>query len=91
MATKAAAAEVPAAQTDVEYRVWYNAPDGVRRSLNAIDQAGVQQIIDDVHADENRRQLLAQSVGLSVPETELGFEIVKVTTTTEQVDFDKLT
>jgi hypothetical protein len=74
------------AETTVEYHVWYDAPDGVRRSMNALDAEGIQQIISDVHEDEKRRQILAASVGLSVPANEFNFEIFEVTTKIEQVD-----
>jgi hypothetical protein len=69
--------------TTTEYVVWYDAPDGARRSMNATDQAGVQQIIADLHADEDKRQLLAQSVGLSVPAHDYNITVTEVTTTTK--------
>jgi hypothetical protein len=69
----------------VEYSVWFNAPDGVRRELRAIDSAGVQQAIADIHANEDQRQVLAASVGLNVPDADLGIEVFKTTTTTELV------
>jgi hypothetical protein len=74
------------ADTNTEIQVWFDTPDGVRRSMNALDEAGVQQIIADLHEDENRRQLLAQTVGLSVPPHEYNFSYTKITTTTEEVD-----
>lgn len=77
----------PEEGTTVEYHVWYNAPDGARRSLNALDDDGVQQIFSDVNADEERRQLLAQTVGLTVAAIEPGFAVYRVTTTVEQVEY----
>jgi hypothetical protein len=84
MATKAT--EPSSTPATVEFSIWYNSPDGVRRELRALDKDGVTQAIADIHADENRRQQLAASVGLHVDPLELGIEIFKTTTTTEQVE-----
>lgn len=81
MAAKATPA--PTGDTTTEFQVWYDAVDGARRSANALDKAGVEQVIADLHADEDRRQLLAATVGLSVPEHEYHFEVLEVTTTTK--------
>ena len=81
MATKTATN----ANTAVEYSIWYNTPDGVRRELRALDTAGVQQAIADIHAIEDQRQALGASVGFHVDPLELGVEILKITTTTEPV------
>jgi hypothetical protein len=75
----------PDTTTTTEYSVWYNSPDGVRRELRAEDDAGVQDAIASIHSDEDQRQALAASVGLSVPALDLGIEVFKTTTTVEQV------
>jgi hypothetical protein len=69
-----------------EYRVWYDAVDGARRSLNAEDEAGVQQIIADLDADEARRQLLATTVGLTTEPHDYNIAAEKVTTNSTPVD-----
>jgi hypothetical protein len=69
-----------------EYVVSYDAVDGVTRTANALDKDGVQQIIADLHEDENRRQLLAQSVGISVDPHEYNFTVTEVTTTTKPAE-----
>jgi hypothetical protein len=74
-----------APESTTEFQVWYDASDGARRSANAEDEAGVQQIVSDLTEDENRRQLLAQTVGLYVDPHEYNFQILKVTTTAEEV------
>jgi len=82
----AKATQQDTSNTAVEYSVWYNSPDGVRRELRAVDDAGVQDAIASIHANENQRQALAASVGLTVPDIDLGIEIFKTTTTTEKVE-----
>jgi hypothetical protein len=74
-----------AGDTTTEYQIWYDAPDGVRRSMNATDQAGVQQIIADLHAEDDRRQLSAQSVGLTIDPHDYNVTVTEVTTTTTPV------
>jgi hypothetical protein len=69
--------------SSTEYVVTYDAVDGATRTANALDKPGVQQIIADLHEDENRRQLLAQSVGLTVDPHDYNFSITEVTTTTK--------
>lgn len=78
-----------AADTTTEYQIWYDAPDGVRRSMNAEDEAGVQQILADLDADEARRQQLAASVGLAAVPHDLNVTVTKVTSTAEPVDLGK--
>jgi hypothetical protein len=73
-------------QTTVEYQVWYDAPDGARRSANAEDTDGAQQIQDELNADEARRQDLAASVGLTAEPHDYNFEVIEVTTSTTPVD-----
>lgn len=79
------------ADTTTEYQVWYDAVDGARRMSRSLDKPGVQQIISELNADEQRRQLTAASVGLSVPPHQYNFSAELVTSTTEQVDLDSLT
>jgi aspartate aminotransferase-like enzyme len=74
------------ADTTSEFQVWYTAPDGVRRSLNAIDEDGVRQIIADIKADEDKRHILAESVGLQVAAVDPAIEINQVTTTVKQFE-----
>lgn len=72
--------------TTTEFQVWYTAPDGVRRQLNAEDEDGVRQIIADIKADEDKRHILAESVGLQVAAVDPEIEINQVTTTVKQFE-----
>jgi hypothetical protein len=81
----AKATQQAAGDTVVEYQVWFDAPDGVRRSANAVDPAGVQQILVDLEADENRRQVLAENVGLIIEPHAYNAVVTEITTSTKQV------
>lgn len=74
-----------AANTSVEYQVWYDSTDGVRRSMNALDEAGVNQIISDLNADESKRQLLAESVGIITQPHEHNITVSEITTSVKEV------
>ena len=68
-----------------EFQVWYDATDGARRSLNALDEDGVQQIIADLDTENGQRQLLAESIGLNAAQHDYNITVLQVTTTTETV------
>ena len=71
--------------TTTEYKVWYDAADGARRSLNATDTDGVQRILVDLETEAAQRQLLAESIGLNAAPHDYNITVLKVTTTTETV------
>lgn len=79
-----------AARTDVNstvlYEVWYDGRDGCRRHLLAASMDDVKQAISDIKADDDRVNLLGQTVGLPVAEHHLNVEIIEVSTTTKTVD-----
>lgn len=70
---------------NTEYEVWYDLRDGTRRHRLATSKAGVQEIISDMHADEDRTQTLAKQFGLQIVDHDHNVEIRKVTTKSEKV------
>lgn len=69
-----------------EFEVWYDAHDGNRRHLKATTQDDARGHIAYLRGQDDMRQQLAASIGLSIDPHEYGFEVQKVSVRTETVD-----